>query len=332
MLIHTLQPTQTTDRPNLDHSPFVLSVVKQAPCFRFQPLSHSWVALHPQPKGVIQFIGGAFFGTYPTLFYRRLLRPFFEAGYTIVALPFRFTFSHWSIALSLLEEHYCIREAMIEVALRKPGYETDVYLDAASYGWVGHSLGCKYVALLELLSCPEEILMAHFDTLNHKDGLGKRQRVMIAKALKALTETLKRLEASIQRLTGKPVDYGVPSIYNEASLLLAPAITDLDGAIPIKSLERLFRRVLTVYPTVEQTHLLIARSRLFNMTHLFEFDLDAIARSTCQRLVADQPHITASMLRGRHLSPLSWNHHDHNMADLLIPNLSQFFEKLNAGK
>jgi hypothetical protein len=37
--------------------------------FKFQPVSFSWVAVHPQPKGVVQFIGGTFFGSLPTLFY-----------------------------------------------------------------------------------------------------------------------------------------------------------------------------------------------------------------------------------------------------------------------
>ena len=46
----------------------------------FQPISFSWVALHPQPKGVIQFMGGAFFGSFPTVFYRYFLGQLFESG------------------------------------------------------------------------------------------------------------------------------------------------------------------------------------------------------------------------------------------------------------
>ncbi|HEY9709264.1 MAG TPA: DUF1350 family protein, partial [Oculatellaceae cyanobacterium] len=65
--------------------------------FKFIPLSSSWVAIHPKPKGVIQFIGGAFFGSLPTLFYRHFLSKLFANGYTIIALPFRFSFEHWSI-------------------------------------------------------------------------------------------------------------------------------------------------------------------------------------------------------------------------------------------
>ncbi|VEP11557.1 hypothetical protein H1P_110007 [Hyella patelloides LEGE 07179] len=42
--------------------------------FRFQPFPHSWVAIHPNPKGVIQFVGSFFvFGALPTVFYDSLL-------------------------------------------------------------------------------------------------------------------------------------------------------------------------------------------------------------------------------------------------------------------
>ncbi len=62
--------------------------------FKFRPISNSWAAIHPQPKGVVQFIGGAFFGTFPTIFYQYFLNQLYDAGYAIIALPFRFTFNH----------------------------------------------------------------------------------------------------------------------------------------------------------------------------------------------------------------------------------------------
>ncbi len=281
--------------------------------FRFQPHSHSWVALHPQPKGVIQFIGGAFFGTYPTLFYRRLLRHFYHSGYTVVALPFRFTFSHWSIALNLLEEHYAIRKSMIEAAGRLPNYQTDVYLDAANYYWVGHSLGCKYIALLELLSNPQEIFSDYCDDI----GIDAEQWKMIERSLQQLSTTLRHLETDVHKMTGKSVNYGQPSIWHEVSLLLAPAITDLDGAIPLKSLERLFSKVLAVCPTVAQTHELIGRSELFNLTHLIQFSDDAIARPTCQKLIQEQPNITHASLLGKHLAPLGWKNEPANLLETI---------------
>ena len=66
------------------------------PKLKFRPISHSWVARHPQPEGVVQFVGGAFFGTFgPTLFYRHLVNYFYDKAYTIVILPFSFSFNHY---------------------------------------------------------------------------------------------------------------------------------------------------------------------------------------------------------------------------------------------
>jgi hypothetical protein len=71
-----------------------MEVLTPMPNLNFQPVSFSWLALHPQPQGVIQFIGGAFFGSLPTLSYRDLLHRLYDAGYTVVAIPFRFSFRH----------------------------------------------------------------------------------------------------------------------------------------------------------------------------------------------------------------------------------------------
>ncbi|MFK8183825.1 MAG: DUF1350 family protein [Phormidesmis sp.] len=270
--------------------------------FRFRPHANSWVALHPQPKGIVQFMGGAFFGTYPTLFYRQLLKQFYNEGYTVIALPFSFTFDHWRIALTLLQEHYTLRHTIIEAAQRQ-GYETDVYLDAANYCWLGHSLGCKYIAMLELLSSPQDIFEAYADGV----GIELPQLKAIAQSLQALTQTLRQLENNIQSMTGKAINYGQPSIYNEASLLMAPTIADLNGAIPWKPLEKLLSKILKVAPTVEQTHTLIQRSKLFNVTHIVEFADDKIAKSTCDRLKQEQPHITHGSLPGKHLTPMGFS-------------------------
>ncbi|UBF27039.1 DUF1350 family protein [Kovacikia minuta CCNUW1] len=86
--------------------------------FRFKPLTAAWAALHPNPKGVIFFIGGAFFGTFPTVCYRYLLRNLFNQGYTIVAFPFRFSFRHWSVAVSLARCKTEIRQELILEAKR----------------------------------------------------------------------------------------------------------------------------------------------------------------------------------------------------------------------
>lgn len=104
----------------------------------FRAISHSWVAPHPAPVGVVEFIGGALYGLLPTIAYRHLLNRFYDAGYTVVAMPFSFGFNHGAIAKGILEERGKIR-AELNYSENLP----DV--------WVGHSVGCKYITLLEAM-------------------------------------------------------------------------------------------------------------------------------------------------------------------------------------
>jgi hypothetical protein len=227
--------------------------------FRFQPISFSWVAVHPKPKGVVQFIGGAFFGTFPTLFYRYFLRKVFEEGYTIIALPFRFTFRHWPIAVSLLKEQAVLADEISKIA-QNSNYATDVYQDKEKYFWLGHSLGCKYVSLLEFLSSDRwaEIL---------QECGGKDQ--------------IQRIEDSL-----KDVPPDRRSIKGQPSLLIAPDISDTQSAIP-KPLafiaHFLDRYNLGVLPTRKQTQGFIAKSDLFNLTALISFSKDTIAGSEADK-------------------------------------------------
>ncbi|MBT9315396.1 DUF1350 family protein [Leptothoe spongobia TAU-MAC 1115] len=248
---------------------------------------------------MIQFVGTTLLGTFPTMTYRHFLKSLFEAGYTVVSFPFRFTLDHWSVALDLLEEHYAVRGAMIEAAVAK-GYDPGVYLDVTNYTWIGHGLGCKYVTLLEVLSSPMEVLEKHFQILGQDLATQNRQIRQLQTGLAALQNNLRSLEQRILQLTGQTVDYGQPSIMDEASLLLAPVVTDLNGAIPVKFLERFFGRRITIYPTVEQTHQLIEHSQLFHLTGLLQFARDRIAADTCQQLMQEQPHIRRRLLKGNH--------------------------------
>jgi Protein of unknown function (DUF1350) len=221
--------------------------------FKFQPISFSWVAIHPQPKGVVQFIGGSFFGSFPTLFYRYFLQQLFEEGYTVIALPFRFTFHHWSIALGLLKEQEILRKELTEIA-QKLGYESEIYQELSSYFWVGHSLGCKYIALLEFLSDDRYP--------NIVDKFSDRP-------------DYEQIQSLIQSL-----DIKKPSIKNQPSLLIAPDISNTESAIPVRSLAKLLDKFgLGVLPTREQTQCFIASSSLFNLTAIISFDRDDIAGS-----------------------------------------------------
>ncbi|MEA5465003.1 DUF1350 family protein [Leptothoe sp. PORK10 BA2] len=297
----------------------VLSSPNTAP-FAWLPCAHSWVAIHPQPRGVIQFIGSGLWGVWPMVSYGHFLKSLFEAGYTIVAIPFRYARRHWSVALDLLDEHYQVRLAMVEVAMAR-GYDPKIYLDAAHYAWVGHGLGCRYVALLEVLTAPMELLSDCFQSLVPELEDADRQWQQICQGLASLGESLRLMERRIQRLTGETVDYSQPSIRHQASLLLAPVMTDLAG--PLRSL---LSKLMPVYPTVAQTHQLIEHSPLFQLTGLIQFARDRIAADTCQRLMQEQPHLRRRLLKGNYWEPVGIRMGqvivDFNPLDKLVQPLS----------
>lgn len=220
--------------------------------FKFQPVSCSWVAVHPNPKGVVQFIGGAFFGTFPTLFYRYFLSQLFAEGYTIIALPFRFSFRHWSIAVSLLKEQEVISKELITIA-QNHGYEFAVYQDKINYCWAAHSLGCKYVEILEFLSDENWQQIVSKCVNNYK------------------IEQIKNIVESI-------IGEEKVSIKGQVSLLIAPDISNTESAIPISTIARLIDKLeLGVKPNRKETQCLIEGSSLFNLTGLISFDKDTIA-------------------------------------------------------
>ncbi|WP_413167253.1 DUF1350 family protein [Capilliphycus salinus ALCB114379] len=249
---------------------------------RFEPIGFSWVAFHPQPKGIIRFIGGAFFGSFPTLSYRYFLETLFESGYTLVAIPFRFTFRHWSVSLSLLEEQNELQNLLVEKA-KAAGYDGEFYLDNSNYFWVGHSLGCKYIALLELLS--------------DKNGLTYLQDCI----------SQEQLDKIRRRLDDKK------TIFNQPSLLIAPDISDTDSAIPIKFLADFIDEIgLGVLPSRSQTECMIHRSKLFNITGLISFKSDDIAGNESNKQkgvywfiqqLKDQ-NLIHQEIPGKHLEPV----------------------------
>ncbi|EDX84783.1 conserved hypothetical protein [Synechococcus sp. PCC 7335] len=262
--------------------------------FRFFPTRFTWAAIHPRPIGVVYFIGGAFFGSFPTLFYRFLLKSLFYRGYTVIALPFRFSLRHWSIALSLLENQDDIRREIQEEA-QKQGFETVLYEQEAKINtakikeyWMGHSLGCKYIALMELLTDFEI-----FDKQNALiQCLGPQQAERIS------TQIDKSSLASI-------------SLYNQPSILLDPVISDLDSAVPIKPLQRLLSRLIQVLPSRQETFCLVRNSNLFALTSIIAFNSrvaeDSIVKlkQILKKTLLDFRSVPVEKSRlGNHLAPL----------------------------
>lgn len=250
--------------------------------FYFRPLSHSWVALHPEPKGIVQFIGGAFFGSFPTIAYRYLLQQIFESGYTVIALPFRFSFRHWSLAIDLLKEQDALRPELVALA-KHLNYDYELYEDKTNYYWIGHSLGCKYIALLELLS-------------------SEQWRETASQCVEA--DQIGEIEQAIAHRSMDSV-----SIKGQPSLLLAPDISDTQSAVQFRVLAQLLDKLkLGVRPTRAQTQCLIKQSDLFNLTGLISFDRDTIAGSvaSAQQIPFDRNDVLwfLDQLEHRHYSLL----------------------------
>ena len=279
--------------------------------FQFLPLNFSWVALHPQPIGVISFIGGAFFGTFPTVFYRYLLKYLFNQGYTIIALPYRFTFRHWSVSISLVREQAALREAIIDEAKSRNYdykiYQEDPQSEEANYFWLGHSLGCKYIALLELLTDLEQ--RCHTEKNLAAQFLGK---------------CLPSKEQENLRAALAGVDLTKISLKNQKSILMAPAIEGLEGAIPFlrnprfSGVKAFLNKIgIKVEPSQEETFCLIQQSDLFNLTSLIAFDEDTrVAAPTVEWLLENlaQRLVHKATLEGKHLAPLGWMNGDQQIA------------------
>ena len=104
----------------------------------WQQVEDSFVLTPPQPKGVIHFLGGAFFAAAPQVSYSRILTTFAQAGYVIVATPFlNSTFDHRQIAADVYKSFKRVRSKL--------------FLDYFPFFGMGHSMGCKIHLLINSL-------------------------------------------------------------------------------------------------------------------------------------------------------------------------------------
>lgn len=250
--------------------------------FCFRKFSHSWVAINPNPKGIIQFIGSFVFGSFPINSYKHLFQNLFEQGYTIFVFRFPFTplkFDHWQVATELLKEEYALRVEIIKFLIenRKISHQNlEIYLKDTNYYWLGHSLGCKYIALLEILSN----YSAQRDFILHT-SLGVRYDDKLISLINSVDIAREKAEQKISKLLNKSIELSKYFIQNQPSILLAPEIsntvsinkTNIPKTKPLSKLE------LLVSPNARETKLMIAESKnLFNLTAIISFSQDFIAR------------------------------------------------------
>lgn len=297
----------------------------------FSYIYSNWVLIHPEPKGVVYFIGGAGFGSFPTVFYRYILQRLYQERYTIVALPFRFTLNHWSVAINLVKNAKPLREAIKAEALRrndilgKESYKNlDLYSDPqkfreGGYFWLGHSLGCKYVALLELLGDVDRL-----EALSTKGELDK-----IAALLGGCITNEKRIQ-DIKNLIEQINDPDYVSLENQSCILMAPVITGIEGAIPIKAIADLVKSFIDARPSKEVTECLIRedengiKDNLFHFTAIVKFKNDEVEgrAGTIKFLLEALPKKPFEPLYheldGEHLAPLNLFKRNVQLAELLI--------------
>lgn len=207
-------------------------------------LQNSWVRLNPDPQGVIVLIGGYFFGTVPTT-YNSFIDGLCSQNYTVIFYPYSFAEpSHWKIAKQLLEQIECCQEEIIKKAQRQ-GYKTDIYSDFSNYCFVGHSLGCECIALIQFL------------------GLDKhKQHEFLQEACRDLgqNEVTKYDICDVDKIPSeKPIPY-------KASLLMAPCFRSPKAI-----------QVFYIRPKEKLMQYLIEKSPLLPLTGLISFKGDDIA-------------------------------------------------------
>ncbi len=290
--------------------------------------SNSKVAFHPQPTGIIQFIGGFPSGSFPESYFQYLFQYLFAKGYSLIVYQFPFNpfqFNHWSVALRILEDLYQARFEIIKQLFCTTVSEQQLnfYTDDRNYFWLGYSLGCKYILLLEILSNDHD----NFQRRNEILKLCLREEYL-QKTYPDISRADSVRESVINKISeilGSP--YQLNSfIKDQPSLLLAPEINNTFEIFnvtisPFKYLD---------FPSREETQCLIRNSTdFFNLMGLISFDRDKIARDDVnflQRQLQNrtfQP-VLHQILEGTHDKPLETN--VENLAccvDLILQELKQ---------
>jgi len=264
---------------------FPPSLQPSAPMQRFTACG-STVYLSATPLRMVHLIGGFTFGSLPQIFYRSLAEALcLEKHYSVVLHPFPFNPfvpDHWSLALALYER---LRTLQLRDLPRLSDHNP-VYLKRNNHVWLGHSLGCKLIELLELLSLPpgtrhaallEILSAAETARIEHLIGASverlKRLASQITPELAASADENFSIEWNRQltlRKHGEPLQF----ILDQASVLMAPQIS---GATRIAATNlRLYNAA--VQPSWEQTcYLVRSQCSIFHLTDVIRFSDDTIA-------------------------------------------------------
>jgi len=198
---------------------------------QYKEICGSYVAIPENPIGVVEFYGGQFFGQFPVSTYDYFLKCIYDAGYAVIAVPYKFSTDHISVAQELLHVRDCVKDAYPEIA-------------ALKFFWIGHSLGCKLIAMLE----------AWTDT--------ETNQFVLPKSFNRATENMLELAG----------------IRDQPSVLIAPVFADSKDIVPIPALAEIIDGLgCGVVPTRQEVRDKIQESDLFNLTGVICFEEDEIA-------------------------------------------------------
>ncbi|MEH2418297.1 DUF1350 family protein [Nostoc sp.] len=272
----------------------------------FRKLSNSQVALHPNPKGIIQFIGSFIFGSFPAWTYRFLHQYLFDQGYSLILYRFPLNpieFNHWEVSFGLLKEQYLLKTEIIKT-LKEESQPDDVintYSNPANYLWLGHSLGCKYIILLEISSNePARRSQIFQECLDKKDADEAIKQIALIESVQQISKGV------IDKLLPQTESVNQFFIKDQSSVLLAPEISNTVRIL--KSGWRISNSLAN--PNQKQTECLIRSSKeLFNLTGVISFKSDSIAEDDVAFMVEQIQHKhfkpLYKELEGWHFEPLS---------------------------
>jgi hypothetical protein len=204
----------------------------------WQQVENNFVLAPTQPKGVIHFLGGAFFAAAPHISYSRVLETLAQAGYVIVATPFtNSTFDHRQIAIDVYKSFKRTRSKL--------------FLDYFPLFGMGHSMGCKIHLLINCLYPSERersgnIFIAY-------NNYGAKQSIPLFKEFSGTIP-----EMSMMEFTPSPLETMelINQRYEVANNLLIKFIDDdIDEiAVLATQLKRKFNDQVTVQ-TLAGTHI-----------------------------------------------------------------------------
>jgi Protein of unknown function (DUF1350) len=234
---------QTQAGPNLVNWPTIQNTRRPN---KLIALPHGFVSLHPEPEGIVHFIGGYFFGTGVSCWYRDLLERL-QQRFTVHSYSYSFAqLSHWKIASDLLGQIEQVKKEATRIS-KQEGFNPESYEDPDKHCLAGHSLGCECISLIRFLGYPKD------------------QQMQMLKLARQKLGTQEVTDLDFSDVKALPQSQSIPY---RASLLMAPCYktpTAISSFLKVRPQQQLTRYL------IQQSHELLPK------TALIAFDGDTIA-------------------------------------------------------